>query len=161
MTVKLQDQSTSKYVLTPEEGRAHFEKAIPRLLGISADEFLRRHDAGEYAGVPDRPEYRNIERAIALIPLVHPESDEAILLLSEDSMMDVRATDDLGSVDFFSEEEARAFFEQEVQRLLSISSEEFFRRFDAGEYRDTPDTPEYRHIYQVVTMIPLGRPVPA
>jgi hypothetical protein len=74
MTVKLQDQSTSKYVLTPEEGRTHFEKAIPRLLGICADEFLRRYDAGEYADLPDTPEYWDIERAIFLVPLARPDS---------------------------------------------------------------------------------------
>jgi hypothetical protein len=111
--------------------------------------------------VPDRPEYWNIARAIFLIPLAGPDSDEAILLPSEEPTMAQRATDHLEGVDFFSKEEARAFFEQEVQRLLGISSEEFFRRFDAGEYRDTPDTPEYWHIYHIVMMMPLGRPVPA
>jgi hypothetical protein len=47
MAIKLKEQATSKYVLTPEEGRAYFEEAIPRLVGISAEEFLRRYDAGE------------------------------------------------------------------------------------------------------------------
>lgn len=34
-------------------------------------------------------------------------------------------------------EEGRAFFEEEVQRLLGITGEEFLRRLDAGEYNDT------------------------
>ncbi|MBX3069485.1 MAG: hypothetical protein KF883_03155 [Thermomicrobiales bacterium] len=72
-----------------------------------------------------------------------------------------RATDDEEEVRFFTEAEARAFFEQEVQRLLGISSEEFFRRWDAGEYRDTPDIPENWPIYEVAMLMPLGRPVPA
>lgn len=72
-----------------------------------------------------------------------------------------QATEDEASVRFFTEAEARAFFEQEVQRLLGISGEEFFRRWDAGEYRDTPDIPENWPIYHLVMMMPLGRPVPA
>ena len=34
--------------LDEEEGRALFDKAARRLLGISGKEFLRRLDAGEY-----------------------------------------------------------------------------------------------------------------
>lgn len=56
-----------------------------------------------------------------------------------------------------SKAEGRALFESEVQRRLGISSEEFFRRWDEGEYLDTPDTPEFREIYHVAMLIPFGR----
>lgn len=46
----------------------------------------------------------------------------------------------------FTPEEARAFFEAEVQRAMGISGEEFLRRLDAGEYNEIYDDPEYRHI---------------
>lgn len=36
--------------LTEEEGRALFDRAARRKLGISGEEFLRRLDAGEYRG---------------------------------------------------------------------------------------------------------------
>jgi hypothetical protein len=68
MAVQLKDEPKHKSYLSPEEDRAYFEEAIPRLLGISADEFLRRYDAGEYADIPDTPEYWNVLRAAFLIP---------------------------------------------------------------------------------------------
>jgi hypothetical protein len=46
--------------LTPEEGRAFFEDEVQRLLGITAKDFLRRLDAGEYNGVYDTPGYWQI-----------------------------------------------------------------------------------------------------
>ena len=52
MAVEVKDQPKSKTVLTPEEGRAWFDKLIPELLGMSGDEYLRRYDAGEYADMP-------------------------------------------------------------------------------------------------------------
>jgi hypothetical protein len=74
MSVELKNQQTSKYILSKEEGRAYFEEAIPRLLGISADEFFRRYDAGDYADLPDIPEYRDVEAAIFLIPFGRRDS---------------------------------------------------------------------------------------
>ena len=41
---------------TSEEGRALFDAAARRHLGISGDEFLAKWDAGEYDDDPDRPE---------------------------------------------------------------------------------------------------------
>ena len=43
-------------------------------------------------------------------------------------------------------EEGRAFFEDEVQRLLGISGEEFLRRLDAGEYNNLYDAPGHWQI---------------
>ena len=67
MTVQLDHHVDSKLALTPEEGAAYFEEVIPRMLGMSAEEFLRRYDAGEYDSLPDTPEFWPIERAIFLI----------------------------------------------------------------------------------------------
>ena len=50
-----------------EEGRAIFDAAAQRRLGISGDEFLRKWDAGEFADDPDRPEVIDVAM---LIPLV-------------------------------------------------------------------------------------------
>ena len=72
--------------------------------------------------------------------------------------MVVRANKELDGVRTLSEEEGRAFFESEVQRRLGISSEEFFRRWDVGEYRDTPDSPENWDVYRIAMLIPFGRP---
>ena len=43
------EDGVAVYELDAGEGRALFDKAARRELGISGDEFLRRWDAGEYA----------------------------------------------------------------------------------------------------------------
>jgi hypothetical protein len=74
MATKVQEQSKSEFILSKEEARAIFDEAIPRLLGISGEEFLRRYDAGEYADLPDTPEFRDELTAIFLIPFGRPDS---------------------------------------------------------------------------------------
>jgi hypothetical protein len=74
MSVKLKDQPTSKYILTPEEGQAWFDKLIPEMLGISGEEFLRRYDAGEYANILDDSEHWSLIEAEMMIPLARPNS---------------------------------------------------------------------------------------
>ena len=54
-------------------------------------------------------------------------------------------------------EEARALFDAEASHWVGVSGEEFLRRWDAGEYRDIPDTPEGRRIMSVIYLIPFGR----
>lgn len=54
-------------------------------------------------------------------------------------------------------EEARALFDAEARHWVDVSGEEFLRRWDAGEYRDIPDTPEGRRIMSVIYLIPFGR----
>jgi hypothetical protein len=49
-----------------EEGFRILDEAARRWLDISADEFLRRWDAGEYAGKADTPSIMNVA---PLIPL--------------------------------------------------------------------------------------------
>lgn len=74
MTAEIKDQPKTKSILSPENGRAYFEEAIPRMLGIIAEEFLRRYDAVDYANVPDDAEHWNLIEAEMMIPLARPNS---------------------------------------------------------------------------------------
>jgi hypothetical protein len=58
-----------------------------------------------------------------------------------------------------TEEEGRAMFDEEAQRLLGISGEEFVHRYDAGYYDDKPDLHE--EVIQLHLMMPFFRRVPA
>ncbi len=71
-TEDIKDQEKSMTYLTPEEGKAWFDKLIPEMLGMSGEEFLRPYDAGEYANVPDDPEHWNLMEAVMMIPLARP-----------------------------------------------------------------------------------------
>jgi hypothetical protein len=51
----------------------------------------------------------------------------------------------------------RALFDAEARHWAGVSGEEFLRRWDAGDYRDIPDTPEGRRIMRVIYLIPFGR----
>ncbi len=39
--------------LSDEEARAHFDRQARRLVGLSGEEFLRRYDRGDYAGIEE------------------------------------------------------------------------------------------------------------
>ena len=56
-----------------------------------------------------------------------------------------------------TDEEGRALFDEEAQRLLGISGEEFVRRYDAGYYDDKPDMHE--EVIQLYFMLPMFRRV--
>lgn len=60
-------------------------------------------------------------------------------------------------VKFLTGEEAHAFFEREVQRLVGISGDEFIRRYDAGEYAEIEDIPANRNIFEAAFLIGFGR----
>jgi hypothetical protein len=60
--------------LSPEEGRALFEREARRLVGMSGEAFLRRLDAGEYDNLDDVPENWNIMRLEMLISFARQES---------------------------------------------------------------------------------------
>jgi hypothetical protein len=55
-------------LLTPEEGRALFERRVQELLHISGEEFLRSWDAGMYQPVPDDAEGRKIGELVMMMP---------------------------------------------------------------------------------------------
>ena len=62
-----------------------------------------------------------------------------------------------GHVRFLSRKEGRAHFDQQVRKSLGISGAEFLRRYDAGEYQDTPDDPEHWEIIRLSMLIPFAR----
>lgn len=54
-------------ILTPEEGRAQFDRAARRWMGIGGEEFIRRWDAGEYDAIADKDGHRHIMQLAGLI----------------------------------------------------------------------------------------------
>ncbi len=54
-------------------------------------------------------------------------------------------------------EEGRALFDREARLWLGLSGEEFLRRWDAGEYRNLPDTLEGRNVLRVIFLLPFVR----
>jgi hypothetical protein len=58
---------SEEFIMPPEAARAFFEREVQRLVGIDADEFIRRYDAGDYADIEDIPENWNIFEAAFLI----------------------------------------------------------------------------------------------
>ena len=54
-------------------------------------------------------------------------------------------------------EESIAFFDEQVRQVLNISGEEFLERWDAGEFRPVPDTPEGWKVGRLVMLIPFAR----
>jgi hypothetical protein len=65
--------------------------------------------------------------------------------------------DDIPGVRFVTREEGIALFDQQAQKTLGISGEEFLRRWDEGEYQPVPDTPEGWPIARLAMMIPFAR----
>lgn len=65
--------------------------------------------------------------------------------------------DNLEGVTFLRGQAALDFFEQEIQRLLGMSGDEFLRRYDAGEYVDMADSLENRNYLRASFLIPFAR----
>lgn len=67
-------------------------------------------------------------------------------------------TDDVG-VDWLTHDEAVAMFDASVRRKLGMSTEEFLRRWDAGEFFDvTEETLFGRRLNEIIMMMPIVRP---
>ena len=60
------------YEPTYEEGMAMLDAEARRGLGISGEEFLRRFDAGEYAGIKEDEVGRAVVNLIFTIPFARP-----------------------------------------------------------------------------------------
>ena len=60
------------YEPTYEEGMAMLDAEARRGLGISGEEFLRRFDAGEYAGIEEDEVGRAVVNLIFTIPFARP-----------------------------------------------------------------------------------------
>jgi hypothetical protein len=54
--------------LSVEEARALFDREARRLVGLSGDEFLRRYDRGDYAGIDEDEFGRRVVELSFLIP---------------------------------------------------------------------------------------------
>lgn len=54
-------------------------------------------------------------------------------------------------------EEARAFFEREVRRLVGMDPDEFIRRYEAGEFAEIEDVPDNWNIFRAAFLIPFGK----
>jgi hypothetical protein len=52
-------------------------------------------------------------------------------------------TEQLPPIQLLDEEEWQAFFDESVRQSLGMSSEEFIRRWNAGEWDEVFDTPEH------------------
>jgi hypothetical protein len=71
--------------------------------------------------------------------------------------IDVEGDVDLDYDYFVDPDEGRRMFDEAVRELMSISGEEFIRRYDAAEYADMPDDLAHRHIIDLALLIPFGR----
>ena len=60
--------------VTPEEGRAQFDAAVRRRMGMSGEEFIRRWEAGEYREIADTPGNLHIIELASLIPFAQQAS---------------------------------------------------------------------------------------
>lgn len=60
-------------------------------------------------------------------------------------------------IHFATPEEGRALFDYQARKLVRMSGDEFLVRWDAGEFRDTTDTPEHWPLMYLITLIPFAR----
>jgi hypothetical protein len=58
---------------------------------------------------------------------------------------------------WLSPEEGRRLFDEAARELAGMSGEEFIRRYDNGEFANTPDDAEHRNIIELGLMIRFGR----
>ena len=66
-------------------------------------------------------------------------------------------TDVDSGIRFLDDDESRAYFDRQAQRLLGISGEEFLRRYDAGEYERELDDRQSRAVMKLVMLSSFGR----
>ncbi len=68
-----------------------------------------------------------------------------------------RTPDTSGGIRWLTPDEGRQYFEEQVQKRLGISGDEFLRRLDAGEYQDIPDDPEHWPIIELSMLVDFAR----
>jgi catechol 2,3-dioxygenase-like lactoylglutathione lyase family enzyme len=78
---------------------------------------------------------------MASAPRIAPELDDA----------------ELNTDYFLSPEEARRQFEDAVRRRMGMSSDEFIRRYEAGEYCTIADQSGFLYIGDLISLIPIAR----
>ena len=62
----------------------------------------------------------------------------------------------LPPVEEISDEDARAYFDEQARRLLGISGEEFLDRYGAGEYWCETDFDRYQAINELIMIMPFA-----
>ena len=62
-----------------------------------------------------------------------------------------------GGIRFLDDDESRAHFDRQAQRLLGISGEEFLRRYDAGEYEEPQDDRQMRAVMKLAMLTDFVR----
>jgi hypothetical protein len=60
-------------------------------------------------------------------------------------------------IQWLTDEEARAIFDEEARKVMGMSGEEFLRRYDAGEFDAVLDDSDYPALMRLVSLIPWGR----
>jgi hypothetical protein len=60
--------------LSDEEARAFFDRRARELVGLSGEEFLRRYDRGDYAGIEEDEFGRRVVHLSMLIPFGRPSA---------------------------------------------------------------------------------------
>lgn len=63
----------------------------------------------------------------------------------------------LPPIHYLTPDEAWQMFDDNAQRLLGISGEEFVRRWEAGEYYHNDDMPNHSAIISVAMMRPFAK----
>ena len=58
---------------------------------------------------------------------------------------------------YVSTEETRRMFDEAARRMAGVSGEEFIRRYDAGEFTNTPDDEEHRDTIELAMLVNIGR----
>lgn len=64
--------------------------------------------------------------------------------------------DDIPGIKVLSPEEGIVYFDRRSRELVGMSGDEFLRRWDAGEFRPVPDTPESRNLGRLVMLMPFA-----
>lgn len=62
----------------------------------------------------------------------------------------------LPPVEEISDEDARAYFDEQASRLLGSSGEEFLDRYEAGEYWGETDFDRYHAINKLIMIMPFA-----
>ncbi len=66
-------------------------------------------------------------------------------------------TDVDSGIRFLDDDESRAYFDRQAQRLLGISGDEFLRRYDAGDYERELDDRELRAVMKLTMLTDFVR----
>jgi hypothetical protein len=82
-------------------------------------------------------------------------------MVSKTQQIETDVTDAESIVDpeviIVSPEEGKAIFDEAARTMMGMSGDEFIERWESGEYDEIIDTAGYRHIWDLVFLIPFAR----